>query len=105
MPSLGFVLIAPAGSGLSLYDLERGEWRLLEGTERADDPFWSPGSDFIGYFSGAQIRKISVQGGAPTIVYRRPGSTNATGADARLRGGAWSPDGDSIVFSEDGKPL
>ena len=88
---------------LWIHDLEEGRSRPLEGTEGADDPFWSPDSDFLGYFSGAQIRTISVSGGAPTHVYVRAGSTDAFGGDNRLRGGAWSHDGNTIVFSEDGR--
>ena len=97
------VFTAQNESRLWIHDLERGTSRPLEGTEGADDPFWSPGSDFIGYFAGAQIRTIPARGGMPTRVYERPGSTNDFGGDVRFRGGAWRPDGNSIVFSEDGK--
>ena len=86
---------------LWIHDLDRGESRSLEGTEGADDPFWSPGSDFIAYFSGAQIRTIPARGGVPIRVYQRPGSSIDRGPVTRLKGGTWSPDGNSIVFSED----
>ena len=97
------VFTARDESRLWIHDLDRGESRPLEGTEGADDPFWSPGSDFIGYFSGAQIRTISARGGVPIRVYQRPGSSSDRGGDERLKGGTWSPDGNSIVFSEDGR--
>ena len=96
------VFTALAENRLWVYDLERGESHPLEGTEGADDPFWSPDSESIAYFSGAQIRKIPAQGGPAMRLYQRPGSTQDRGGDNRLKGGTWSPDGDSIVFSEDG---
>ena len=54
------------------------------------------------YFSGAQIRTIPARGGAPIRVYQRPGTSRDRGGDTRLKGGTWSPDGNLIVFSEDG---
>ena len=97
------VFTSRAQSSLWIHDLDRGESRPLEGTEGADDPFWSPGSDFIAYFSGTQIRTIPARGGVPMRVYQRPGSSIDRGGDNRLKGGTWSPDGNSIVFSEDGR--
>ena len=88
---------------LWIHDLDRGDSRPLEGTEGANDPFWSPGSDFVAYFAGAQIRTISARGGVPIRVYQRPGGFSDRGGDNRLEGGTWSPDGNSIVFSEDGR--
>ena len=97
------VFTARDESRLWIHDLTLGTSRPIEGTEGADDPFWSPGSDFIGYSSGAQIRTISARGGAPIRIYQRAGSTSDFGADGPKKGGAWSPDGNSIVFSEYGK--
>lgn len=95
------VAISPDGShivfnagetrDLWTYDLERGESRLLEGTEGADDPFWAPGSDFIGFFAGSEIRKVSLRRGVPIRVWRSSGpSANRKpgGIDPNLRGGS-----------------
>ena len=38
---------------------------LLPGTENGRDPFFSPDGQWIGFFVSDQLKKISVQGGAP----------------------------------------
>ena len=80
-------------SGLWIHELEEGTSRPLEGTEKADDPFWSPDSDFIGYSDRSAIKTIPARGGTPIQVY------GDRGPRAFPKGGAWSPDGNSIVFS------
>lgn len=98
------VFTAEADRRLWIYDLERGTSRPLEGTAGADDPFWSPDSNFVGYFEGSQVKKVSARGGTPIRVCQRVLSPAFAGqVDVRLRGGTWSPDGNSIVFSEAGK--
>jgi Tol biopolymer transport system component/predicted Ser/Thr protein kinase len=41
---------------------------LLAGTDSARDPFFSPDGKWIGFFAGLQMKKISVQGGAPVVL-------------------------------------
>ena len=53
-------------------------------------PFWSPGSDFVGFVSGGQLTKVSVRGGLAIRLCELPGA---------FLGATWSPDGESIVFS------
>lgn len=69
--------------------LDREQPRELEGTEGANRPFWSPGSDWIGFAVGGELRKIPVAGGQ---------SSRLCGV-LLLEGGTWSPDGGSIVFA------
>jgi serine/threonine-protein kinase len=60
---------------------------LLAGTENGFDAFFSPDSQWIGFFASGVLRKISVQGGAPVTL--SPGAFSP-------RGASWG-DGDSIV--------
>lgn len=60
----------------------------LPGTEDASQPFWSPDSNFIGFFAGGKLKKMEASGGAAQILADAP--TN--------RGGTWSRDG-VIVFA------
>jgi serine/threonine protein kinase len=60
----------------------------LPGTEDAGQVFWSPDSNFIGFFAGGKLKKMEASGGAAQIVADAP--TN--------RGGTWSRDG-IIVFA------
>ena len=54
-------------------------------------PFWSPDSNFIGFGTGGELKKVSVRGGLAIPLCELP--------DANMRGGSWSPDGELIVFS------
>jgi eukaryotic-like serine/threonine-protein kinase len=53
--------------------------------------FWSPGDDFIAFTSGRELRKVAVQGGNVTLLCQIP--------EGFFNGGAWAPDGNSIVFT------
>ena len=53
----------------------------------ASYPFWSPDSQFVGFFADGFLKKVSLAGRSPQPVCR---AVNG-------RGGAWSPD-DRIVF-------
>jgi Tol biopolymer transport system component len=60
----------------------------LPGTEGAYYPFWSPRSDFIGFFMDGKLKKIDASGGPPLSL-----------CDAQAgRGGTWGVN-DVIVFA------
>ncbi len=63
--------------------------RPLPGTERAQLPFWSPDSRWVGFFSEGKLKKIPVAGGPVQVL--------ADVADAF--GGSWGTDG-SIIFGK-----
>lgn len=60
----------------------------IAGTEGASDPFFSPDSQWIGFFADGKLKKISVEGGAPITVCDGPSD----------RGASRGPD-NTIVFS------
>jgi len=60
--------------------------RAIDGGEGAFDPFWSPGSDFIGFHTVEELKKVSIRGGAAVSVCQLPISNS-------FSGGSWSPDG------------
>jgi Tol biopolymer transport system component len=72
-------------------DLGDDKARLLDGTEGADQPFWSPDSRFIGYFAKRKLRRISADGGPATVL-------DDTGDSPR--GACWGDD-DTILFGPD----
>lgn len=72
---------------LATRTLDQAEPTLLVGTDGAFDPFLSPDGEWIGFFAGGQLNKISVRGGAPVALCPAPQSYGAT----------WSEDGTIIA--------
>src|SRR5690606_11369878 len=58
--------IAPRGntSALVIRALDRDSAVVLPGTDGAYHPFFSPDGNWIGFFSGTELRKIPVTGGS-----------------------------------------
>jgi Tol biopolymer transport system component/DNA-binding winged helix-turn-helix (wHTH) protein len=87
-------ITAHEGEGrLWIQDLDQEQPRIVEGSEGAGTPFWSPDSTTIGFaVTGGKLKKVSVRGDGPPVPV---GDFDC----ALICGGAWSPDGGSIVFS------
>ncbi|HEV8241436.1 MAG TPA: protein kinase [Thermoanaerobaculia bacterium] len=68
--------------------LEESEARVLQGTEDASLPFWSPDGRSLGFFAQRRLMRVEVAGGPPRAL--------ADISDAR--GGCWTKD-DVIVFA------
>ena len=77
-----------AGS-LYVRSMDRGEVKLLPGTEGAFLPFFSPNGEWICFFDTNQgvLKKTAIVGGAPIVVRKTE----------PIRGGTWLPD-DTIIF-------
>jgi len=59
--------IAAQGSGLPqlyLRAMDSPEAKLIQGTEGAANPFFSPNGQWLGFFTGGKLKKVSVSGGA-----------------------------------------
>ena len=83
--------LAYAGSsGLWIRDLAHLQARQIADSEGAEQPFWSPGSDYLGYVTRNELRKVAAGGGASTTLCRL--------GPFPLWGAAWQMDG-TIVFS------
>jgi serine/threonine-protein kinase len=48
--------------------LDQAHSTLLPGTEGGSDPFFSPDGQWIGFFAGGELKKISLQGGSPVTL-------------------------------------
>lgn len=68
---------------------------LLQGTEGANYPFWSPDDSSVGFFADGKLKKISASGGSPQILALAPNA----------RGGSWSINGVIIYSPDAGGPL
>jgi Tol biopolymer transport system component len=76
--------------------LESSNARVIEGSENAFAPFWSPDSRFVAFFAAGKLKKVALSGGSPLPICDVPG---ITAGDTRVSnlGGTWSPSG-VIVF-------
>ena len=87
----------PAGRcAIRVQDLNRDEPREIVSLGPHALPFWSPGSDSIGFFAETELKRVSVHGGAAVTVCKLPSEV--------VGGAAWSNDGRSIVFAS-GSPV
>lgn len=90
----GNTLVYTKDRSLWSHDFSNGPARLIEGTEDAERPFWSPDSRNIGYFKQATV-------GAPTV-YSVPteGGANRKIGDLPAGypyGAEWKDDGDITI--------
>ena len=87
---LAFVAQPHGGSAPRLYvrRLDQLTATPLAGTEGAAGPFFSPDGQWLGFFGGGRLKKITVTGGAPVTLADAPAG----------RGGSWAEDG-TIIFA------
>ena len=76
---LAFVGRTQGKAHLWLRTLAESESRLLPDSEGAYNPFWSPDSRWIGFFTPVKLKKIEVASGSVVEVLDRPGA-NMTGS-------------------------
>ncbi len=91
----GPTLMSSPGMSLWIRSLDSPTALALPGTEGASQPFWSPDSQFVGFFAGGLLKKIAVSGGPPQTLADAP-SSNTAGASST--GGTWGRDG-VILFT------
>ena len=87
---LAFAAQKAAGQRPQLYvrRLEQLAASPLSGTEGARNPFFSPDSQWLGFFAEGKLKKVAVTGGAAVTLCDSPEN----------RGGTWSEDG-TILFT------
>jgi serine/threonine-protein kinase len=73
--------------------LDQLQASLIPGTQRSQNPFFSPDGQWIGFFSQGKLKKVAVAGGAPVTLCDAPSG----------RGASWGDDG-FIVFSPSSAP-
>ncbi|HEY0701558.1 MAG TPA: protein kinase [Candidatus Acidoferrales bacterium] len=77
---------------LWLYELGAQQARILDGTEGANFPFWSPDGKSIAFFADGKLKRIEASGGPAQAICDAP-----TG-----RGGTWNQAGE-ILFTPSGE--
>ncbi|HEY0709153.1 MAG TPA: hypothetical protein VGG33_20250, partial [Polyangia bacterium] len=61
---------ADATKQLWLHSFSSGLDQPILGTDQASSPFWSPDSQWIGFFAGNRLKKVRVSSGLVQIVAR-----------------------------------
>jgi serine/threonine-protein kinase len=69
-------------------DLDRFDAVPIEGTKGATTPFFSPDGEWIGFYSGNALQRVTLSGGAPLTIANAPPVAGAT----------WAA-GDTILFA------
>ena len=90
--SVAYVAIRDGNRQLYVRTLDSREARPLPGTEGAEGPFFSPDGLSLGFFAGAELKRVSIAGGRPTALARATDNSS---------GGSWGPDG-FILFASAG---
>jgi serine/threonine-protein kinase len=80
---------------LYLRDLARFEHIPIVGTEGAMHPFFSPDGEWIGYFSGTRLWRVSVRGGQPEFLAEAPNAA----------GGFWTDEGEIVFAAFEGQAV
>ena len=87
---LTFSAVGPEGKRmLWLRPLDALHATVIQGSEGASAPFWSPDSQMIAFFGGKNLMKVRISGGSPETICQ---------AEASPGGGAWNKDG-TILFA------
>lgn len=87
---LTFSAAGPEGKRLLwLRPLDALHATVIPGTEGGAAPFWSPNSQFIGFFANKSLKKVRINGGTPELI---------CGSEATPGGGTWNRD-DVILFA------
>jgi len=75
---------------LGLRTLDQRQVTPLPGAEDASAPFFSPDGQWIGFTSGTDLKKISINGGTPVTL----------GDASSVRGASWAADGNIYVTGQ-----
>ena len=87
---LTFSALGPEGKRmLWLRPLDALHASVIPGTEGGFAPFWSPDSNYIGFFANKFLKKVKTSGGAPETI---------CATEAMPGGGAWNHNG-AILFA------
>ena len=76
--TLAMVVTTGQASHVYLRALDSTRPVMLAGTDGASNPFWSPDSQWLGFFADGDLKRIGVAGGAPQTICAIPGSRVTT---------------------------
>jgi DNA-binding winged helix-turn-helix (wHTH) protein len=91
---------------LSLRTVDRDSPTLIEGSDEASDPFFSPDGEWIGFFAHGSLKKLRLEGGrAVVLCAARSGAGASWGADGTIVFGGGPSGGLARVSAQGGEPV
>ena len=101
----GTRLVYEANQQLYVRMRDQREAAPIRGTEGGTAPFFSPDGQWIGFFTANQLKKVSINGGAPTTLCDvQAGLSGTWGPDGTIVYGILGPTGLSRVSAAGGTP-
>ena len=101
-----YVAIAGGRPRLMLRTIDRDAPQLIDGSDGAADPFFSPDGRWIGFFARGTLKKLSVEGGTPVaLCAARAGAGASWGRDGTIVFGGGAGGGLSRVSQDGGDPV
>jgi hypothetical protein len=92
---LAYVAIQSGTQQLYLRAMDSLDAKPISGAEGATEPFFSPDGQWLGFFAGGKLKKVSVSGGA---------TISLNGAELIHAGASWGSQG-TIIFGSATEPL
>jgi len=97
--SIVFITGEGGAARLWVRSLSTGDARLIESSDGASAPFWSPDSASVGFFSNKRLYRADIRGGKPQVIASLDtgifGSASAT----------WNREGTILFGLDAGRPL
>jgi serine/threonine-protein kinase len=91
---IAYVGTAAGRKRLYLRNLDEFDARVIEGTDGARYPFFSPDDQWIAFFTSGELKRVAIAGGAPIAVC----DVVSVG-----RGATWGIDGNIVFASSEGR--
>jgi serine/threonine-protein kinase len=91
---------------LFLRTVDRDTPQVIEGSDGASDPFFSPDGQWIGFFAHGSLKKLRVEGGTPVpLCAARPGAGASWSTDKTIIFGGGPGGGLARVSQDGGEPV
>ena len=97
--SILFITGEGVAARLWVRSLSTGEARLIESSDGASAPFWSPDSASVGFFSNKRLYRADIRGGKPQVI-----ASLDTGVFGRASA-TWNREGTILFGLDTGRPL
>lgn len=91
---------------LFLRTVDRDAPQLIDGSDGAADPFFSPDGQWVGFFAYGSLKKVRIEGGTPiALCAARPGAGASWGRDGTIVFGGGPGGGLARVSQDGGEPV